>query len=315
MLGVSDALSALLRALSLIFLLQAAGAALFVAMLGRELADSRRAACRLARAAAIAAAVSVAAHLALQAGRMAGDLSGLLDVSLLRLALTSTAGAAAALSVLGLALVAAGLRVDRVGPGVDRSTQPADHSRQWVERPRQWADADLSLTAAVIGAALIVASFVLTGHTSASPRRWILCVLLIAHLLIVAFWFGALPPLYLASLKESPATAARIVDRFSRVATRLVPGILIAGLALAALLVGNLGVLRRPYGELLLAKLGGFALLMGLASLNKWRLAPAMARSDAGALLAFRRSVAAELALIVAVLAVTAVMTTFFSPE
>ncbi len=284
MLSVPDALSVLLRALSLFFVLQAAGVALCLALFGRELKDSLATARRLGSIVAVGGAVCVIGHLALQAGRMAGDLSGILDGSLLRLALTSTAGSASALSVLGLALIACALTARRTG-------------------------------VAVIGTALVTASFTLTGHTSVSPHRWILCLLLPAHLLIVAFWFGALPVLYLASLKESPARAARIVDRFSSVATWLVPGILLAGLALAALLVGNLSVLRQPYGELLLAKLGGFALLMGLASLNKWRLAPAMARADPGALLAFRRSVAAELALIVAVLAVTAVMTTLFSPD
>ncbi len=294
MLGLPDVLSVLLRVLSLILVLQAAGAALFAALQGRDLSGSRRATRRLGRIAAIAGAVCVVGHLALQAGRLAGDLSGALDGSLLELEVNSRAGAAAGLCLLGLALIAVGLSFDgRAGR----------------------AESGISRTAAVVGAALVVASFALTGHTSVSPHRSILASLLTLHLIIVAWWFGALPPLYLASLMESPATAGRIVDRFSSVAAWLVPGILLAGLALAALLVANLGVLRRPYGELLLAKLGGFALLMGLASLNKWRLAPAIARSEGSALLAFRRSVAAEIALIAAVLAVTAVMTTFFSPE
>ncbi len=294
MLGLSDALSVLLRALSLILVLQAAGAALFAAMHGRDLAGSRAATRRLGRIAAIAGAVCVVGHLALQAGRLAGDLSGVLDGSLLELELASHAGAAAGLSLLGLALIAVGLSFDR---------------------QTEWADGELSRAAALVGAALVVASFALTGHTSVSPHRSILAALLTLHLLIIAWWFGALPPLYLASLEESPARAGRIVERFSSVAAWLVPGILLAGLALAALLLGSLGALRRPYGELLLAKLGGFALLMGLASLNKWRLAPAIARSEGGSLLAFRRSVATEIALIAAVLAVTAVMTTFFSPQ
>ncbi len=301
MLSVPDALSVLLRALTLIFVLQAAGAAIFLAMFGQELASSLAAARRLGRACAAAGALCLIGHLALQAGRMEGDLSGMLDGSLLRLAVTSTVGASAALGALGLVFVAGGLRARRAGPGNNRAEPRAD---------REW-----STSVAVIGAALITVSFTLTGHTSVSPHRWLLCVLLVTHLLIVAFWFGALPALYFVSLQESPARAARIVDRFSRVATWLIPGILLAGLALAALLVANLGVLLGPYGELLLAKLGGFALLLGLASFNKWRLAPAMARSDARALLAFRRSLTAELALIVAVLTVTASLTTLFSPE
>jgi copper resistance protein D len=67
--------------------------------------------------------------------------------------------------------------------------------------------------------------------------------------------------------------------------------------------------------KLLLVKIGGFALLMGLASLNKWRLGPAIARGELPALTAFRRSVATEYTLIAGVLTATTVMTTFFSPD
>jgi putative copper export protein len=84
---------------------------------------------------------------------------------------------------------------------------------------------------------------------------------------------------------------------------------------MALLLVPALAVLATPYGELLIAKLIGFALLMGLAAANKWRFGPAIARGEARAAHLFRRSVVSEYVLIIAVLAITAVMTTFFSPE
>ena len=53
---------------------------------------------------------------------------------------------------------------------------------------------------------------------------------------------------------------------------------------------------------------------MGLATLNKWRLGPAIAAGHAPALRNFQRSVVAEWSLIVAVLVVTAIMTGLFSP-
>ncbi len=68
------------------------------------------------------------------------------------------------------------------------------------------------------------------------------------------------------------------------------------------------------YGVSLLAKVSGFAALMGLATLNKWRLGPAIAAGHAPALRNFQRSVVAEWSLIVAVLVVTATMTGLFSP-
>jgi putative copper resistance protein D len=62
-------------------------------------------------------------------------------------------------------------------------------------------------------------------------------------------------------------------------------------------------------------KVAGFAVLMGFAALNKWRFGPALSRGDARATAAFRRSLAAEYVLIAAVLSVTAVLTSFYSPE
>jgi putative copper export protein len=47
--------------------------------------------------------------------------------------------------------------------------------------------------------------------------------LLMVHLLIVAFWFGGLWPLYVVSLRETPTQAAVVIERFSAVAAWLVP--------------------------------------------------------------------------------------------
>jgi len=54
---------------------------------------------------------------------------------------------------------------------------------------------------------------------------------------------------------------------------------------------------------------------MALASLNKWRLGPALATGNARAGSAFRQSLIAEYVLICAILSATAALTTFYSPE
>ena len=56
------------------------------------------------------------------------------------------------------------------------------------------------------------------------------------------------------------------------------PGILLAGFLMSALLLPSLAALWEPYGELLIAKISGFAALMGLATLNEWRFGPARRR-------------------------------------
>jgi putative copper export protein len=142
-----------------------------------------------------------------------------------------------------------------------------------------------------------------------------LAPLLALHLLIVAFWFGALVPLAIVSRAETPPNAAQIVERFSVVAGMLVPLIALAGFIMSWILAGTFSVLRKPYGELLTAKFAGFMLLMLLAAYNKWRLTPAMSAGAFGAVASLRRSIAVEYALIVAVLSVAAVLTAFFSPE
>src|SRR6185437_17091655 len=108
--------------------------------------------------------------------------------------------------------------------------------------------------AGVTGAVLVAVSFTLTGHTSTSSWRWLLAPLLLAHLLIAAFWFGSLGPLYLVTLRESGERTARVVALFSAAAFWLVPLILVAGIAIAVLLLPSVAALRQPYGLLVIAK-------------------------------------------------------------
>ena len=218
---------------------------------------------------------------------MAGEMSGMWNPALQGMAWNSPARAALICRLLGLLLIAVGLR----GAGV-----------RWT-------------ILAVGGAVLATGAFTLTGHTSVNPHRAALAALLMLHLLVVAFWFGALWPLHVASLRETPARASDIIERFTAVATWLVPVVFLAGIVMAVLLLPNLQALSEPYGELLIAKVVGFAVLMGLAAANKWRLGPALVHGPAQSGRWFRRSVAAEYVLIAAVLTITAVMTSFFSPE
>lgn len=284
---MSDVLWVTLRALSFVLLLQASGVALFSVIFGRLLSVSEVRIRRLGQLSALLGLATVAARFALEAPRMAGDLSGLWDPSLQRAALFSATGAAFGLSMAGLFLLAMGLR--SVG--------------------------GLSRTAGVIGIMLGVAAFLASGHTSTHADRWVLAPLLAIHLLIVAFWFGALLPLSIACATEPAAVAVKLVNAFSGVATGLVPVIFLAGLGMAVILVPSWTVFRQPYGELLIAKVAGFATLMGLAALNKWRLGPAISSGGSRAVKALRRSMGAEYMVILCVLIATAIMTGFFSPD
>ncbi|HEV7441559.1 MAG TPA: CopD family protein, partial [Steroidobacteraceae bacterium] len=168
------------------------------------------------------------------------------------------------------------------------------------------------LAIGITGAILATAAFALTGHTSVTPYRPAAAALLTLHLLVVAFWLGSLWPLYLVAGREPPHRAAHVIDAFSRVAAWVVPVILLAGVGLTLLLVPSWAVFRQPYGQLLLAKVALFAVLMALATLNKWTFGPACAK---GRTRAFKQALAIEYVLICIVLAITATLTTFYSPE
>ena len=281
-----DTFSVILRGASFIAMFQAAGMAFFIALFGRMLEDSLSPLWRITKLSAITAIVLCVGQYALEAARMADDMSGVIDPSLQMIAMHSARSLVLATRLLGLVLIAMTV-----------------------------ARRDIGKTLSLLGGGMVAISFMLTGHTAASPLRWGLALLLSIHVIIVAFWFGALVPLFVICTRETPIRAGQVTEAFSKVALWLVPGIFGAGVLIGLVLVRHLAELRTGYGDSLIAKFTGFVLLMGLAALNKWRLGPAIASGDIRILRAFRRTLGAEYVLILAVLCITAVMTTFYSPE
>jgi putative copper export protein len=274
-----------LRAAGLMLSFQAAGAALFMVLFARELCAAAPAIGELGSRIGFAALALLSAQALFEPVYLAGQWSGALDPDTLRLFLGSSTAAALALRLLGMVAIAVGLR--RWSPGL--------------------------AGVAAAGCLAVLISFTLSGHTSVGAHRAALAALLLLHLGIVAFWFGALWPLRQLIALEPRVEAARMIAAFSKFAVRLVPGIAVAGACLAALLLPDLAALMQPYGLLLLGKAGLFALLMGLAALNRLRLAPAFAAGRGER--ALRHSIALEYGLICATLALTALMSGKFSPE
>jgi putative copper export protein len=285
LISAPDIVSVVLRAIGFVLLFQAGGAALFVALFVPRLHDSTVRIRRIGTLAAVLAIVVLCAHYSLEAARMSGDFGGLLDASLQGIVLRSSSSVALALRIAGMGLVVVSLRAP---PG---------------------------RAVGVMGALLAAIAFTLTGHTSVNAERPILAPALLAHILIGMFWFGSLVPLWLVSVREAQATAADVIEVFSRTAVWLVPLLLVAGLLMTVILVPGWSTFGQPYGELLIVKLILFAGLMALAAANKRRFGPGIAWGVPSAARRFRATVAAEAVLICVVLAVTACLTAFFSPE
>jgi putative copper export protein len=288
-----DAIAIAARALLLICVYQAAGTAFFVALFVRDCPPTSARICRLGAISALCGIALVLPQPALEAARMAGEFTGMRDPVLLRLALRSSHGTAHVLQLAGLLLVGTGLRFHR--RGAERSA--------WT------------LPVALLGAAIATLALTLTGHTSVLPGRALLAPMLGLHLLVAAFWLGAFWPLWLTLRHETVTVAAGVLRRFSRLAGWLVPTIALAGLGMAFVMIDSWSVFERPYGRLLIAKAGVFALLMALAALNRWRLTPALLIGQPLARGALQRSIVAEYLLMASVLAMTATLTTLYSPE
>lgn len=283
----TDAVVVGLRALTFVALFQATGTAIFSFLFGGGL--SGPSATRVRKLARVSALIGLALNVSyyvLTPARFAGSFGGAFDPGLQRLLLDSSAGFANIVRIVGLATLAASLGTGGRGSRV--------------------------FAAAGIGLAL--ASFVLMGHTSIHAWRWLLAPLLLVHLVVAAAWFGALVPLCWIAREEPVETSGALISRFSALAARTVPAIFVCGLVMAAVLLGGFAQLLTPYGAMIIVKTVGFAVLMALAVVNKWRYGPAIAARAEGAVRRFVRTVAAEAVLIVAILMTTAVMTSLFAP-
>ncbi|PAX08911.1 copper homeostasis membrane protein CopD [Sphingomonas lenta] len=175
----------------------------------------------------------------------------------------------------------------------------------------------------VLAAGIALATLAWTGHGAMDEGAtgWVHLLADILHLLATGAWVGALLGLTLLVVRPAARVDVahlklthRALHGFGLVGTIVVGTIVVTGLVNGWLLVGAGNLPRLPtslYGQLLLAKLALFGAMLGLASLNRFRLTPAFERSLAArdhraALGALRRSLAIEASCAVTILALVA---------
>ncbi len=218
---------------------------------------------------------------ALQGAQLTGDISGMTDLDMLGLLWGTEVGTALVFCIGGLGVLFFGLWI---GP--------------------------LGLWLAVMGAVVAILSFVQVGHISQIDSL-LLDAALALHLSAVALWVGVLTPLsrLTASPQDWPEAAA-LGRRFGRVAAVTVPLLIVLGGVMGYALVGSIAALvGTSYGIALLIKVGLVAGLLGLAAANKLRFVPGLEAQDHRAAKYLVWSIRAEWVLFIAVLAVTAALT------
>jgi putative copper resistance protein D len=144
--------------------------------------------------------------------------------------------------------------------------------------PPSWA------VISVILAVILTGSLAWAGHGAATPGLLGDAHLAadILHLVASGIWVGGLLPLAFVlrpAARNSSATchalAAAVTRRFSSVAVASVLILIVTGIVNSYVLVGNVSnLLSTAYGQVLLVKVGLFALMLGFAVYNRLRLTP-----------------------------------------
>lgn len=211
-------------------------------------ARAREPLARLLRAALPVKIATALLWLPLQAWRMAGGEAGEGFLPLLRaVAFETTFGQALFLrtALLALAVLVAG----RLG-----------------HRLRLWPALLLAAAALALQARM--------GHAAAQDTL-LLTPFLALHVLAAGAWLGALPALGLLVAGLSDEAAGRAAKRFSVVGVVAVVVLAETALFQSLLLVGGFGGwFGTAYGQLAIAKVAGFALLLLLAAVNRFALTP-----------------------------------------
>jgi len=171
---------------------------------------------------------------------------------------------------------------------------------------RESARHALRIAALALGV-VTLATLAFVGHAAAAGHGAIHLVHSAAdmlHLLAAGGWVGALPALvYCLAQPLGAAELARLTLRFSTLGFVCVLVLAASGAVNALFLVGSFAALAgTAYGRVLLAKLGVFALMLGLAALNRRRLTPRLVGGEVAAAATLRRSALMEIACGVAVI-------------
>jgi putative copper resistance protein D len=137
-------------------------------------------------------------------------------------------------------------------------------------------------TALLAGAYLGGIAFAGHGAEGLGFQRTTHIVSDVLHLNAAGLWLGGLVPLtlvlfYLRRFREddAPVAAAAIAGRFSSIGIFAVGVLLVSGTINAGVLLDGMGnLIDAPYGRLLLLKIVLFAVMVGVAGINRQRLLP-----------------------------------------
>jgi copper transport protein len=181
--------------------------------------------------------------------------------------------------------------------------------------PGSWGSAPRQLFG-MVGAAAGALSFATDGHTVSQGNLFFHASLDVVHVLAAGVWVGGIVGLSLMMLRRrrrlETSSMAPTVVRFSTVATVAVVAVAAGGAGMSILIVDSFGdYLTTPWGRLLLLKLALVGLAAGLGGYNHYVVVPALEidPADGSMLSRVRKTIGAEMVLLLAATLVTVLLT------
>ena len=185
------------------------------------------------------------------------------------------------------------------------------------------------LAALAVPAAVLAVTPALAGHATTQHPVAALLPLDVVHVLAMSVWIGGLVALLLVvpaatRLLEAPERSrllAAVLLRFSPIALGCVVALAATGTAQALIDMGGLSPLTTTaFGRAVLIKVGLLLALVAIGAVNRQRVVPALKRLAAGgeppgaAGRLLRRTLRAEVALVIVVLGVTSALVSYAPP-
>ncbi|GGY79389.1 hypothetical protein GCM10011613_25290 [Cellvibrio zantedeschiae] len=236
---------------------------------------------RYTQGACVLGVVLTLASVSIQAGALAeAGMAGLFNASILSVLMRSAVGTAMMLQLAGFLLIG----TSRLG--LNRYAIPSN-------------------LLAVGGSLLVAASFAQTGHMAEKGLVGQIAVTL--HVGAMGLWLGSLYPLWLAARSKDTEATSLAMTRFGEWAVFIVAALLICGITMATLMLGDWHKLfTTAYGKGLLVKFGLVTGLLALAAGNKWLTVPRLA--EKGFTVRLAHTIVFEMLLGSAVLITTAIV-------
>jgi putative copper resistance protein D len=215
-------------------------------------------------------------------GNMGGTFMSAFSPELLEIALSSKTGVASILCMGGFLLIIGKRKLDRIFP---------------------------PLVTALAASGLLLWTFLMSGH--ATKLGVVAQILLLIHLLGIAFWLGSLLPLKHMCECEEGGRLYEVAHNFGKVAVFYLLGLLVAGVTFAYLLIGDLLLLvETSYGNVFLAKIFVVSVLLSLGAYNKFVCVPRIKTDPTRGALSLKKSIRIELVAVGLILIITSVLTT-----